>query len=178
LPPTGGLDADRIEASPHVQTAHFRRLAQEISVVGVKLSGPLKNTCTPADSSAGTPAHGARKQRLDVPRSAAMLEGKALRIPPSPQGFAAASNHPTRSLPVSSLKYGSRHRIAQDRQPRDASAGWAASRYRSARSVSGTLTFAQPPTSAAHMREFTTTSARTSPARRDTANPPRAHGSP
>src|SRR3979490_211176 len=40
--PTGGLDADRIEASPHVQTAHFRRLTQAISVVGREALRPVE----------------------------------------------------------------------------------------------------------------------------------------
>jgi len=73
---------------------------------GVKLSGPLKNTCTPADSSAGTRCMALANSGSMCPRSAGKCsKAKLSGIPPSPQGFARGSNHPTRSLPVSSLKY-------------------------------------------------------------------------
>jgi hypothetical protein len=72
----------------------------------VKLSGPLKNTCTPTDSSAGTRLAEAASNGSMCARSSGNCSNEKLSgMPRMPQGFALGSNQPTRSLPVSSLKY-------------------------------------------------------------------------
>src|SRR3982074_1353586 len=63
---TGGLDTDRIEASPHGQPALFRRLAKEISVGGSEALRPVEDPRPAGRLESGPPPHGTRKQRLDV----------------------------------------------------------------------------------------------------------------
>src|SRR5205807_1956833 len=83
---------------------------------GVKLSGPLKNTCTPADSSAGTRLMAAAKSGSMWPRSAGKCsKAKSSGIPCQP-GLRLGLEPADEELAGVLLEVRARIGVAQDRQ--------------------------------------------------------------
>src|SRR6266480_1997972 len=116
--PTGRLDADRIEAGRHVNAAHLRRLAQEISVVGSEAFRPVEEHLHPCRLEYRHTAHGTRKQRLDMAEvRGQLIEGEVLGDAALGPGLRARLEPSDEKLAGVLLEVRAGIRVAQDRQP-------------------------------------------------------------
>ena len=111
------LDADRIEAGGDEQVADFRRLAEEIAVIGREALRPVEEQLDAGLPENRDAANGGLEQRLDMLQILGQLvEGEALGNPVHAPGLGDRLEPADQQLAGVLLEVGASIRVAQHRQ--------------------------------------------------------------